>query len=53
MVHVTRYSYRPGTGMDRRNELPERIRKDRSRELIREAYAELLMKNKRRVEGMK
>ena len=49
MVHVTRYSYRPGTGMDKRNELPERIRKDRSRELIREAYAELLMKNKRRV----
>ena len=38
MVNVTRYSWRPGTGMDRKNELPDRIRKDRSRAVIREAY---------------
>jgi len=45
VVHVTRYSYRPGSGMDRKDELPERTRKERSRELIREAYAELLKRN--------
>jgi tRNA A37 methylthiotransferase MiaB len=38
MVNVTRYSWRPGTGMSRDHELPDRIRKDRSRAIIRESY---------------
>ena len=38
MVNVTRYSWRPGTGMSRDHELPDRIRKDRSRVIIRESY---------------
>lgn len=39
MVNVTRYSWRPGTGMTREHELPDRIRKDRSRAIIHETYA--------------
>ncbi|HOJ95673.1 MAG TPA: radical SAM protein [Methanospirillum sp.] len=49
MVNVTRYSWRPGTGMTRANELPDRIRKDRSREIIREAYAMLHEKNEQKI----
>lgn len=37
-VNVTRYSYRPGSTVSRNFELPDRIRKDRSRELIRIGY---------------
>lgn len=44
MVNVTRYSYRPGSGCDRQGELPDRIRKDRSRELVSEAYRLMLEK---------
>ncbi len=39
MVNVTRYSWRPGTGMTREHELPDRIRKERSRAIIHETYA--------------
>ncbi|PWR73539.1 radical SAM protein [Methanospirillum stamsii] len=49
MVNVTRYSWRPGTGMGREGELPDRIRKDRSREIIRDAYAMLLEANEKKV----
>jgi tRNA A37 methylthiotransferase MiaB len=38
MVNVTRYSYRPGSTASRTGEMPDRIKKDRSRELIRTAY---------------
>ncbi len=44
MVNITRYSYRPGSGCDRRDELPDRIRKERSRELVAEAYRLILGK---------
>lgn len=37
-LNVTRYSYRPGSTVSRDGELPDRIRKDRSRELIRIGY---------------
>ena len=49
MVNVTRYSYRPGTGMGREDELPDRIRKDRSREVITAAYAMLLASKKEKM----
>lgn len=49
MVNVTRYSWRPGTGMGREKELPDRIRKDRSREIIREAYTMLLKANELKI----
>lgn len=49
MVNVTRYSWRPGTGMTRENELPDRIRKDRSREIIREAYVMLHQRNEQKI----
>ena len=49
MVNVTRYSWRPGTGMGREGELPERIRKDRSRELIRISYAAMLASNEKTI----
>lgn len=49
MVNVTRYSWRPGTGMERENELPDRIRKDRSRAVIRDAYAMLQKANEMKV----
>jgi len=45
MVNVTRYSWRPGTGMDHEGELPDRICKDRSREIIHDAYEMLLRAN--------
>lgn len=38
-LNVTRYSFRPGSTAPRIGELPDRIRKDRSRELIRIGYA--------------
>lgn len=38
MINVTRYSFRPGSSASRDGELPDRIRKDRSRELIRVGY---------------
>jgi len=38
-IHVTRYSYRPGSTISRFGELPDRIRKDRSRALIRIGYS--------------
>ncbi|HWQ67426.1 MAG TPA: tRNA (N(6)-L-threonylcarbamoyladenosine(37)-C(2))-methylthiotransferase [Methanospirillum sp.] len=38
-VNVTRYSYRPDSLISREGELPDRIRKDRSRELIQIGYA--------------
>ncbi len=38
-LNITRYSYRPGSTVSRIGELPDRIRKDRSRELIRIGYA--------------
>lgn len=37
-INVTRYSFRPGSTAPRVGELPDRIRKDRSRELIRIGY---------------
>lgn len=39
MVNVTRYSFRPGSSASRVGELPDRIRKDRSRELVRVGYS--------------
>ncbi|MDD1725168.1 MAG: radical SAM protein [Methanospirillum sp.] len=47
MINVTRYSWRPGSLMGREDELPDRIRKDRSREMIREGYAYLLKNNEK------
>lgn len=49
MVNVTRYSWRPGTDMTREGELPERIRKDRSRDMIRIGYAAMLALNERTI----
>lgn len=49
MVNVTRYSWRPGTGMGREGELPERIRKDRSRELIRFGYEAMRASNEQTI----
>lgn len=49
MVNVTRYSWRPGTGMGREGELPERIRKDRSRQLIRISYAAMRASNEKTI----
>lgn len=49
MINVTRYSWRPGSLMGREDELPDRIRKDRSREMIREGYADLLRNNEEMV----
>lgn len=49
MVNVTRYSWRPGIGMSRIGELPDRIRKDRSRAVIQEAYAALLIDNTKKI----
>jgi len=49
MVNVTRYSWRPGTGMGRIGELPDRIRKDRSRAVIHDAYAMLLKANEEKI----
>ncbi|HWQ64242.1 MAG TPA: tRNA (N(6)-L-threonylcarbamoyladenosine(37)-C(2))-methylthiotransferase [Methanospirillum sp.] len=43
-LNVTRYSYRPGSTAPRVGELPDRIKKDRSRELIRIGYAILKTK---------
>lgn len=37
-LNVTRYSFRPGSTAPRTGELPDRIKKDRSRELIRIGY---------------
>lgn len=51
MVNVTRYSHRPGSTASRENELPDRIRKDRSRELIRLGYA-ILATEKQKMIGL-
>ncbi len=40
-LHVTRYSYRPGSTISRFGELPDRIRKDRSRAIIRIGYSNI------------
>jgi MiaB/RimO family radical SAM methylthiotransferase len=50
MVNVTRYSYRPGSTASRENELPDRKKKDRSRELIRVGYT-ILKEEKRKMVG--
>lgn len=50
MVHVTRYSYRPGSTIGRKDELPDRIRKDRSRELIKIGYS-ILGEEKQKIIG--
>jgi MiaB/RimO family radical SAM methylthiotransferase len=50
MVNVTRYSFRPGSTASRDHELPDRIRKDRSRELVRIGY-EILKEEKQKMVG--
>lgn len=50
-LNVTRYSYRPGSTASRSGELPDRIRKDRSRELIRIGYS-ILKEKKKALVGM-
>ena len=50
-VNVTRYSYRPGSTVVRDHELPDRIRKDRSRMLIRIGY-EILKEQKGKMVGV-
>lgn len=52
MVNVTRYSWRPGTGMGRENELPDRIRKNRSRTIIHEMYAMFQKTNEKKLGTM-
>ncbi len=49
-MNVTRYSYRPGSTVSRDHELPDRIRKDRSRELIRIGY-QILKEQKQQMVG--
>ncbi|WP_319579592.1 tRNA (N(6)-L-threonylcarbamoyladenosine(37)-C(2))-methylthiotransferase [uncultured Methanospirillum sp.] len=49
-LNVTRYSYRPGSTASRSGELPDRIRKDRSRELVRIGYS-ILKEKKRELVG--
>ena len=49
-INVTRYSYRPGSTAPRIGELPDRIRKDRSRELIRVGY-QILKEQKEKMVG--
>ncbi len=44
MVNVTRFSYRPGTEISRKGEMPDRIRKERSREIIKFSYSQMLQK---------
>lgn len=39
MVNVTRYSFRPGSSASQVGELPDRVRKERSRELVRVGYS--------------
>jgi len=46
VLNVTRYSYRPGSLATRTGELPDRIRKERSRELIRLGYSILKERKK-------
>jgi threonylcarbamoyladenosine tRNA methylthiotransferase CDKAL1 len=36
-VNITRYSWRPGTAISRRDDMPDRIKKDRSRLLLKHA----------------
>jgi threonylcarbamoyladenosine tRNA methylthiotransferase CDKAL1 len=36
-VNITRYSWRPGTAISRRDDMPDRIKKDRSRILLKHA----------------
>lgn len=49
-LNITRYSYRPGSTITRTGELPDRIRKDRSRELIRIGYS-ILKEQKQKMIG--
>jgi MiaB-like tRNA modifying enzyme len=50
MVNVTRYSHRPGSMIGREQELPDRIRKDRSRRLIALGYS-ILADEKQKMTG--
>ncbi len=50
-LNITRYSYRPGSTASRSGELPDRIRKDRSRELIRIGHS-ILKEKKKALVGM-
>ena len=50
MVNITRYSYRPGSSVSREYELPDRICKDRSRELVRTGY-QILKERKQEMVG--
>ncbi len=49
MLHVTRYSYRPGSPISRDAELVDRVCKERSRALIRAGYAILKEKKQQMV----
>lgn len=49
VVNITRYSYRPGSTASRKGELPDRIRKDRSRELIMIGYSILKEKKQKMI----